>query len=147
MATDDARDRALAGLRRLVAVEQGSIIPHLVESAPFVSWAGADEALVTQDVVREQLEHVEWLTDVLLDAGGVPPPRKPAMSLASIHYVDVESLIPRILDEKRRIITTYEANVPSLSVSPEATAVAARCLERHRRHLERIEATFAGAAT
>lgn len=147
MPTADELNRAKRSLNRLLAVEQESLIPHLGESYPFVSWASADEALDLEGAVREQLEHIEWLTEAVLDAGGAPAPRRPSMSLASVHYCDVQSLVPRILEDKRRIIRTYEAAMPAIAALPAAAAVAGRCLERHRRHLAQLEATFAAAKT
>lgn len=146
MATAQEKDRAVRSLNRLLSAEQESLIPHLSESFPFVSWAGADEALVLEDVVREQLEHIEWMIETILAAGGAPAPRRPAMALASVHYCDVESLVPRIVEDKRKLIGLYESTIPQLAAVQDATAVAGRCLERHRKHLKAIEDTFSTAS-
>jgi hypothetical protein len=147
MPNADELNRAIRSLNRLLAAEQESLIPHLGESYPFVSWASADEALVLEGAVREQLEHIEWMTEAILDARGAPAPRRPSMSLASVHYCDVQSLVPRILEDKRRIIRTYEAAAPAIVTLPAAADVARRCLERHRHHLAQLEETFAAANT
>lgn len=147
MAATDESSHVLVCLNRLLAAEQASLVLHLAESQPFISWASADEALVLENVAREQVEHIEWLTDAILDLGGEPAVRRPSMMFASVHYAEIQSLVPRIRDDIRRIIAAYEANIAGVAAVPAAAEIAARCRERHRNHLQAIEGTLSNAHT
>ncbi len=125
-------------LDRLSHAEQRSMLPRLRESVVFVSWASADEANAVAGMIEEEQEHVAWLVEMMLSLGETPTPCTADMHTTSIHYVELNYMMPRVIQSKRNLIGFYAQNAAVLSASAEAPALVARITERHKAHLAQL---------
>ncbi len=126
-------------LDRLAHAEQRSLIPRLHEATVKVSWSSADQADALGGMVAEECEHVAWLTELIVEFGESPTPWTADLRTTSWHFVELDYLIPRVIEDKRNLIRFYEDTAPQLSPSPEAALLVGRIIERHRSHLAALE--------
>ena len=125
-------------LDRLCHAEQRSMLPRLRESVVFVSWASAGEADVVAGMIEQEQEHVAWLVEMMSGLGESPTPCTADVHTTSIHYVELNYLMPRVIQSKRNSIAFYEQNAAAVSTSAEASALVARITERHKSHLAQL---------
>ncbi len=125
-------------LDRLSHAEQRSMLPRLRESAVFVSWASADEAEAVAGMIEQEREHASWLVEMMLGLGESPTPCTADVHTTSMHYVELNYMMPRIIQSKGTLIAFYEQNAAALSASVEASALVARITERHKSHLAQL---------
>lgn len=126
-------------LNELAHAEQGGLVARLTESTVFVSWASADEAEAVAEIVAEERQHVSWLIDLINDLGESPTHGRPDAGLTSIHFIELNYLIPRIIQNKRDLRDRYHNAVPKLSACPEAAALVGQIADRHSKHLATLE--------
>ena len=126
-------------LDELAHAEQRSILPRLQESTVFISWASTDEADAVKKMVAEQREHLAWLIELTNSLGESPTPCALDMGSTNIHYLELNYLMPRVIQDKHNLIQLYERSMPSVAGYAEAEALVARILERHRAQLATLE--------
>ncbi len=131
-------------LNDLLAGEQRSLMPRLTESTPFVSWALADESEVIQQMIREEAEHVGWISEMIVAQGTAPAPGLAAIDSGDIHYVELSFIWPRIIESKRDLLAACEAALGQLTPDQDAAALVAKLRGRHHDHLEKLR-QFAGS--
>ena len=124
----------------LCHAEQRSLLPRLQESTVFVSWASADEAEAVREMVAQEQEHIAWLVGMISDLGESPTPCTADVRTTSIHYVGLDYLMPLVIASKSKLIEFYEQGGAAVSANSEASALVAKIAERHKSHLERLEA-------
>ncbi len=125
-------------LDRLCHAEQRSMLPRLRESVVFVSWASADDADAVAGMIEQEQEHVAWLVEMILGLGETPTPCTADVHTTSMHYVELNYMMPRVVQSKRNSIAFYEQNAAAVSTSTEASALVARIAERHKSHLAQL---------
>jgi len=121
-------------LNHLLRMERKGLIAHIVDSTLHVTWASAEEDLVLRRIVAEVREHQQWLVELLTALKGGIEPARPDPRIAEIHFVDVHSVLPRIIAHEQDIIARYESALKRLAGEPSAQEVASRILARHREH-------------
>lgn len=119
--------------------ECASLLSHMHHSQPFVSWLDASDRDVVLRMVAEEDNHKHQLADVLLSLDEVPPPGRFGLETSAVAYLHLNSLLPRLVADKRRLIAAYEALSPSAAANREAAGLVSRLLERHRAHLAELE--------
>jgi len=125
-------------LDRLSHAEQRSMLPRLRESVLFVSRASAGGADAVAGMIEQEREHVAWLVEMILDLGESPTPCTADVHTTSMHYVELNYMMPRVIQSKRNSIAFYEQNAAAVSTSAEASALVARITERHKSHLAQL---------
>ncbi|MCH8912180.1 MAG: hypothetical protein IIA33_01300 [Planctomycetes bacterium] len=125
-------------LDRLSHAEQRSMLPRLRESVLFVSRASAGDADAVAGMIEQEREHVAWLVEMILDLGESPTPCTADVHTTSMHYVELNYMMPRVVQSKRKLITFYDQNSAAVSTSAEASALVARITERHKSHLAQL---------
>lgn len=123
----------------LCHAEHRSLSPRLCESTVFVSWASAEEADAVRDIVTEEQEHLGWLVAMISDLGESPTPCTADLHTANIHYLELNAMTPRLIQNKKNLITTYEQASVLVSSDSAASELVARIAERHKTHLARLE--------
>ncbi len=89
-------------------------------------------------MIEQEREHVAWLVEMMLDLGESPTPCTADVHTTSMHYVELSSVMPRVVQSKRNLIAFYEQYAAALSASAEASALVARISERHKSHLDQL---------
>lgn len=126
-------------LDQLCHAERRSILPRLRESTVFVSWPSADQADAVDEMILQEREHVLWLIDLINALGESPTPCSLDMRTTNINYLELNYLMPRVIQSKQSIVKVYEGSAPQVSEDPKAAALVGRILERHRAHLATLE--------
>ncbi len=114
------------------------MLPRLRESVVFVSSASADDADAVAGMIEEEHEHVAWLVEMILGLGESPTPCTADVHTTSMHYVELNYMMPRVIQSKRNSIAFYEQNAAAVSTCAEASALVARITERHQSHLAQL---------
>ncbi|MBI1825485.1 MAG: hypothetical protein HY287_10020 [Planctomycetes bacterium] len=127
-------------LNELLSVEQANYAARLVESTVYVGSDSMQADRVVERMARTNREHCEQLTDLILDLGGSPTPRRFDTITADLHFQDLAFLLPRLIEYQKGLVAKYEEIVPRLSMIPRAQSLAARILERHQRDLSSLGA-------
>ncbi len=127
-------------LNDLLAYEKQSIVPRVRESTVFVSWASAEDKRTMDRLIQEQQEHEAWLVQAIIDLGGDPLPAWADIRTADMHFVEVHSLLPRLLNDAHRIVAAYEAAAAIVGTNPIASETVSRILERTRKHVDQLSA-------
>lgn len=123
----------------LCHAEHRSLSPRLCESTVFVSWASAEGADVVRDIVAEEREHLGWLVAMISNLGESPTPCTADVNTANIHYLELDAMTPRLIQDKKDLITTYERASSAVSSDSAASELVARIAERHKTHLASLE--------
>lgn len=129
----------LDALNDCLAAECRSIVGHLSDSQPFVSWLGVTDQQVVRQIIADENRHERDLAELIDNLDGVPLSDTPATDVAGVHYLDLRYLLSRIIEDKRRLLRTYEAASPRVGGDKEAAALIARITDDERRHLSELE--------
>ncbi|MEE9295770.1 MAG: hypothetical protein V3W34_12525 [Phycisphaerae bacterium] len=125
-------------LNELLKYESESVLHRLVESNAFVSWASADERQVVGRMVEEQDRHRQWLVEAIHKLGGEPRPVWADIGSTHIHYLELSFVLPKALDDRKRLLAAYEEAASQVTANQVAGEVISKVLEHHRRHVEQL---------
>jgi hypothetical protein len=126
-------------LNDLLAAHKRSLLLRLTDVAPFVSSVDAELAQTVRQMTREEAEHLDWLVAAIVERDGSPASALPDPRTASVHYVDLHYLLPRIVPDKRRLLTACKA-AAKRTTDASAAGLMNRIAVRHQRHLEKLAA-------
>jgi hypothetical protein len=126
-------------LRELLAAEQKSIAPRLLESTVYVALRGLREFEAVRRAAQATREHERRLTELIIALGGAPGPRSADVRTGDLHFLEVHFIIPRLLADREALIRTYEAAAARLAREPNAAATVGEILERHRAELADLQ--------
>lgn len=129
----------LNALNECFAAECRSVIGHLADSQPFVSWLGAMDQSVVRQIVADENRHELELAELINDLDGVPVSVTPATDVAGVHYLDLRYLLSRIIQDKQRLLLAYESASPRVGGDKAAAALISRITDDERRHLAELE--------
>ncbi len=119
-------------LRDLLATEQRSIAPRLMESTVFVSKLSIHENESLRRAAKSTIENERKLTELIVSLGGAPGPRSADVMTAHLHFLEVHFVLPQLLADRQSLVQRYSAASAKLSREPRAAAVVNEILERHR---------------
>lgn len=128
-------------LNALLATERCSLVRHLEEAPPYLSpssfraWCDIESMAGTSDA------HAAKLSALLMQLDLHERPNTFEQNVAFLHYLDVQALLPQLLDEKKRQIAAYERAVSHAhtGASGVATAQIETLLAENRDMLRRLE--------
>lgn len=130
-------------VQELLAAEQASIALRLAESTLFVAPPSAAEASALGRIAGEMNEHSAWLADLLTAAGQSPGPRVSDLSTADLHFQEISFALPRLTADLTRLAHLCERAATEVATDQTVAPVVARMTERHRKHVETLEALSA----
>lgn len=141
MISQQPRKHTLDVLNRLHQAQKHSLLPRLIELKVFVDWALAHEMRLVRRMIEDQARHDEWLAQAAEACDGVLLPASPDPSSASLHYVDLRCLLPRVISSVERLVAAYgQAVQQSDSLTPLAAETVARIYHRNQSQLEQLKA-------
>ena len=126
-------------LNELLANEQRAPAHRLLESNITLSRVAMDGLGPVQAMARASREHMEWLTELILELDGAPGLRFGDPTSADLHYQELHHALPRLVREHQALIRKYELASDRLAGEPEAQEVVQRILAHHREHLSTLE--------
>lgn len=138
--------RAIRVLNKLRAAESSSLLGHLADTGYFVTMMTADDAEALKRIEREEREHVQWLEEAIFELRGGLWPGRVDTRQAGYHYWDLAHLMPKIVEEKAKLVDEYAAAAGAVE-NETASSVIARIYQRQQRHLDTLERLQAGHQT
>lgn len=141
MTSSKKRLYTLKILNKLHAAQKRSLLPRLPELKAFVEWAQAPEVQQVRRMIENERRHDEWLVQAADACDGVLLPASPDASTASLHYVDLRCLLPRVIQSVEKLVEVYgQAVQESEAMTAGAAETVARIYHRHQAHLEQLRA-------
>ena len=127
-----------AALNQLLDAEQQSLVLRVAESTPFVSLAEVAAGNLVRAMAQASRTHREQLTEMILDLGGQPVPRRADLFSGDLHYLDLFSVLPRLLEAQDSLVARYRQLTPQLASVHRAAALAGKILARHEADLQKL---------
>ncbi len=132
------RQQTVAILGELLALEQRSLAPRLLESTVSISTLAAPALTLVKRMAAATQENSSILVKMILDLGGTPPPRNYPISTAELHFQDLTHVLPRLVADEETIVRSFTLAAQRLSPDPRALAVVNSILQRHQRQLKEL---------
>jgi hypothetical protein len=142
--------RALASdLNALLAAENASLARHLGEATPYVNAQTFRVWRHMQKVQHDSVLHSARLVKLIRDIGAEVRPLPFDQSVADLHYLDIPSLIPHLIAEKKRQADVYRQALGHAAGNTVAVSELSELLGECNAHLSELEASGVklGAAT
>lgn len=133
-------------LRSLLAAEQRSLVPRLVEATVFVSRPGVDDYAALQSFASDYRTCCRMLTELLLSLGASPGPRTGDLQSADIHFQEVTYAMRRLETDLAALVERYAHASSQLAGNRQALKVVGEILERHREQLATVRGLIAADA-
>ncbi len=127
-----------AVLNQLLDEEQQSLVLRVAESTPFVSLAEVAAGNLIRKMARTSRTHRAQLSELILDLGGQPVPRRADLNTGNLHYLDLFSMFPRLLEAQESLDNLYRQLTPKLASDRRAAALAGQILARHEADLQSL---------
>jgi len=137
---DQASNSALNDLLILV---YRSLLQYTMECWPWSDVGEAGEQQAIDALAGEQKDLVERLAR-LLDHRGVAVDLGTYPDWSELHYVSLDSLLARLIDDEEAMLAAIERLRPALQNDAEGNALADELVAAERRHLSKLR-EIAGA--
>ncbi|MBI4578204.1 MAG: hypothetical protein HY718_00785 [Planctomycetes bacterium] len=139
MTPQNQRDDTLDVLNKLYAAEKRSLLPRLAEMGVFAQWALAHEMEQVRRMAADQALHEAWLLEAAEACGGALRPACADVTTANLHYLDLQTLLPRVVAGVEHLVQLYDRTMREAnSLLPEAAETVARIYNRHQAHIEQL---------
>ena len=125
-------------LNELLTAEHQSVARRLLESTVFIPRSAISGFESLQQMARDNHEHTEWLTGLILELGGEPSPRFGDPTSADLHYQDFHRVLPRLISGHEALVHKYSLAAGRVDSEPQAGELVARILARHREHADTL---------
>ena len=88
-------------------------------------------------MIDEASEHRGWLIEAITRLGGDPLPVLADIKSAGIHFLELDFVLPRVVESHRSLLAVYEAAASYASSNPVASdrTVVSGCSARHSPHV------------
>lgn len=135
-----------AALNQLLSLEAHGWTRHLNDTRPYLSPKTYPEWAHIQQMARISRDHEQRLT-ALMERLGVPVvPSTYESAVAGYHYVDLATLLHKLIEEKRRQIAAYERAIPLAGGDTTTVEVLQDLLADVQGQRELLEASLARVA-
>jgi len=135
-----------AALNQLLDAEQQSLVLRVAESTPFISLEEVAAGNVVRAMAQASRAHRASLTELILDLGGQPVPRRAVLLSGNLHYLDLQATMPQLLHAQEALIALYKQVAPRLSSEPRAAQQVNRILARHESDLAKLTCSLPAQA-
>jgi hypothetical protein len=128
----------------LYAIQGTSLLTRAANSAPYITSGVTTQAHALRAMVADEERHLQQLADLLNELDATPGPRLVRAADADLHYVKVQTLIPRLIRDKQRLVAEFEHAADEVAPDPRAANIVTQITSDHRRHLEELPTLFSG---
>lgn len=128
---------------RLLAAETYSLAGHADDARPFVDAASFRQWDAIRRDARAARTHSAQLIDAIESLGQMPQPAVFPIDVAGAHYVSLDTLLPLMIDEKRRLVALYEEALAAAAGRPDVVATLREIHADHRKGLADLRAIAA----
>jgi len=133
-------DRRIAGLlEALYAAERGHLLLRVPEIAAYADRHEAVHLRTVRQMAREAREHLDWLAEAAEACGAGLPPAPAQAGSGHLHYLDLRTLLPRLIESTSRLLQRYRACADlTAGGDHRVDEVLTRIAGRHQVHLDTL---------
>lgn len=131
---------AIPVLNRLLALEYRSLPMYLMDARPWTHTGDERATQTLRDIVTDQKNSVQRLSDMVLARGGMVRMGEFPMEYTALHDLALDYLIGQVIFFQRTAIARIEHLAEQLGDDRPARDLAMEVLGSERAHLEAIEA-------
>ncbi len=140
-------DALATELNRLLATETHSVSRHIeLEATPYTDAATYKVWRDLKHFKAESDDHARRLSQLLAEHDLSDVPGNFPQLAAFLHYVDIKTLLPLLIDEKRQQLAAYERAVSHAADEPSLQSALNDLLGENREQLDRLVAHRAALA-
>ncbi|MBI5866194.1 MAG: hypothetical protein HZB38_17125 [Planctomycetes bacterium] len=145
MAAD--REYAAQRIQTLWRAESCDILSHFLAARPHVAASAAPCWRMLCKMASDEAANRRELAELAnrLDVG-LGPMTAPQRFAAGAHYLDVGALIPRLMEDKERVIAAYRRVLDAGDWDADVAAALRRILSRHEGHIASLRTSGSVAA-
>ena len=132
-------------LNELLELESASLTARLAEAHLFLGPEHSDQLTILQRLVAEAQDQQRRLAEAIDRLGGTPRNSGRDPRSASVHYLDLNYLLPSLTTEQERLVEAYRRALSLLTGHAAASSLASQGLQRHEHCLEQLEALTEGS--
>ncbi len=129
----------LQALNRLLQLEYRSLPVYLEYADPWHRHEDQEAVEALRHAAQDHQETARRLAEFIYEHDGAVDPGEFPMEFTDLHDLDMEYLLPLVVEAERRTIAEMEQLVQGIQ-SPEAKTLAEEVLGAERAHLDRFEA-------
>ena len=133
--TDEA---VVSVLNALLAAEQQAVGPRLFESTVFVSGASIGAVRVAERLVAQSRSNQSALAGRILELGGEPAPRRGNTTSGDLHYLEVHSVLPRVIADHHGLLAKYRLANARVGGDSASAALVLRLTTVHEHELQSL---------
>lgn len=126
-----------SALNDLLILVYRSLLQYTMECWPWSDVGEAGEQQAIDALADEQKALVEKLAELLDERGVVVDPGT-YPDWSELHYVSLDSLLARLIQDEEAMLAAIERLRPALQIDAEGTALADEIVAAERRHLSKI---------
>jgi len=126
-------------LHQLHQAEGTSLFRYLSHSPPYSSAQNAPHLNAVKKMSLDADARVRALEDLLESLGESPAPLNFPTHFASLHFMTIEYLLPRLRIDKRRLVDVYTLALQNLPILPWRDTVIEPGLAAHQADLATLE--------
>lgn len=132
-------------LNRLLATETRSLVRHLDEAKPYLTPKTYRIWNQVEAMSHASAEHSQRLSALFEALEMVPRPIGYPAEVANYHFLTLSSLLPLLIQEKRKQIEAYSRAIDHAAGDPRVHDELAALLTENREQLRSLEASESGA--
>lgn len=116
-----------------------SLLLHVEDIESFVSGNDLAYAASVAEMASEEKQCQKSLAQLLDSLDATPGPPRIQAAIAAMPYTEVHVLIPRLIEDKKRLVARCEQAGAMVAGHSAATECISAVTHRHREHLETLE--------
>lgn len=135
--------QTIRALNRLVAIHNRSLAMYLASARPFTREGDEEAMAVLRHMATDQRKTVERLGALILELGGRVAKGEFPMEFTSLHDLDLDYLLRRVVASHKVDIEAIKECVDELRLAPLARALAEESLGAAKGQLDSLEELIA----
>ncbi len=133
-------------LNDLLATETRSLARHLDEATPYLTPATYQAWNRIKHFGSLSAEHAERLSAIQAALNLPSSPRPYPVDVANYHYLKLDFLVPKLIEEKERQIAAYERALQHVAGEPDIQAELEELLAQNREQLASLRSLLTSEA-
>lgn len=126
-------------LNDLLALEQCNLATYLKDSTVFISKISIKDASLLDQMVIASTSHGKLLAETIVALGGTPGLRRVEMMTTDLHFQDLASVFPRLVEDRGDMVQRCSRAAERVSNEPSALRVVQQLHECHQGEWEALK--------
>ncbi|NOX58581.1 MAG: hypothetical protein GXP29_06955 [Planctomycetes bacterium] len=116
-----------------------SLLLHFESVGVFVGWDDVTDAESLSAMAAEEMQCQKNVAQLLDSLDATPGPRRVQASTGAMPYTDVHALLPRLIEDKKRLVAYCREVASAVSDNSAASECISAVAYRHNEHLAALE--------